>query len=175
MSCFDIFKTLIKENIKIRCADFTLNNPSEIKHYHIDNKRRNALLNAIDMSISIQCILNNSLFSHVFSKGLYRCELLYELLHGILYFSKRRITFRSNEHLYYTIATVIVSSQIFGDGNHRTSLFYLKKFFNVSTEKANNIVAQIELSRCNMVACPVEGDSDDVCNLYEKYISQKIF
>lgn len=172
--CFDLFKSLIKENIRIRYNDYILRNPTEIKIYHITPDKYTRLMTALDNYNSIQHILHDDMFLSVFSKGIYRAELLFELLNGILFFSKKEIIFRSDQHLYNTIANVIICSQIFGDGNHRTSLFYLKTF-GLNDDKANNIIVQIKVMRQHMLACPFPNENKENHDRYEKQISQKIF
>lgn len=173
--CFDIFKSLVKENIKIRHDDYILNNPTEIKNYHITPDKYTQLLTSLDNYNSIQHILHDDSFQCVFSKGMYRASLLYELLNGVLFFSKKEIIFRSNEHLYNTISNVIICSQIFGDGNHRTSLFYLKTFFGLSDDTAYAIIVKIESLRQDMFSCPFPCETKEIHDRYEKQISQKIF
>ena len=141
---FDDFKLIIKENIIIRHNDFLECEPLKINNYHITTEKYISLIAYLNDSMSIQHILNNPLFLDVFSKGIYRAELLYEYMNNILYFSKTEINFESDEHKHKSIASIIVISQIFGDANHRTSLFYLNKKLKLTQFEIRDIMNKIE-------------------------------
>lgn len=170
---FLVFKALVAENIRIRHNDYILANHREIRNYHITEQKFNELNQLLNIATTIDNIYMNELFEIVFSKGLYRAEVLYELLNGTLYFSKRTIQFESHEKLITTISTIIVTSQIFGDGNHRTSMFYLQYFGNMEIKRAKNVVTQIELYRSRFMLCP-QLDDIKAQEVYETQIRKGI-
>lgn len=170
---FLVFKALITENIKIRHSDYIFNNPQEIRNYHITEKKFNKLNQLLNIASTIDDIYMNKEFETVFSKGLYRAEVLYDLLNGILYFSKTRIQYESREHMITTVSTIIITSQIFGDGNHRTSMFYLHYFGNINKLHAKQVVEQIELHKLNFSMCPQINNTKEH-EVYETQIRKGI-
>lgn len=151
---FDILKKLIQYNIEIRHVDFLQNSPVIIHDYHITEKKFQLVSQQLKTCKSIEDIVNNDIFNCVFSKGIYRAQILYELLCDILFFSKTKMTYFSQMHKHNIIAIIIICSQIFGDGNHRTSLFYLINFANMSINNGNNTIKNIEKNRNLLIDCP---------------------
>jgi hypothetical protein len=85
------------------------------------------------------------------------------------------MNFLSDKHRHYVISNVIVTSQIFGDGNHRTCIFYLTTFAGMRNQEANDTLANIENIRHNMFSCPYPEENPEYHKRYEKQISQKLF
>jgi hypothetical protein len=167
---FSIFKALIKENIKLRYKDFLKNPPVTITYYHITNTIHDNLISLLNSATTLEDITKNLLFECVFSKGIHRAELFFDILNGILYFSRSRINFISLGNMHLVISTIIICSQIFGDANHRTAMFYLNTFCEYDIEKSLNIVSHIENERNKFLTCPYKDDKHDFKMLYEKQI-----
>jgi len=167
---FFIFKALTKENIKIRYKDFLKNPPGTIAHYHITTTIHNNLISLLNSATTLQDITEIPLFEHVFSKGIHKAELFFDMLNGILYFSRSRINFVSPYNMHLIVSTIIICSQIFGDANHRTTMFYLNTFCSYDMEKSSNIISHIETERNKFLACPYKDDKHDFKMLYEKQI-----
>ena len=160
---FEIIKSLIIYNIGIRYNDF-LNNPkfnsidniNELPIYIINHTRYELLLSLIYNTNNIEDILHNKNFIPIFSKGKNRLESFYYFLQGKLkIYDNQSVNINwwntTNEyHKSIYIAHFIVINQIFSDANHRTSMYYLKNYFNkvdiqVDDTTINNNIKEIIL------------------------------
>jgi len=121
-------KNLILKNLEFRYEY----NPQIIKEYTIHSSNYTKIIDFLS-KIDTHSQFKDEILKPVFSKGIDRLFLLIDLIDKT--FRHTGLNFK-----LFLIAQFIILNQVFGDGNHRTAIYVLKKYSSYSTIEIGHII-----------------------------------
>jgi hypothetical protein len=130
MILLDFIKEIVHYNTKIRYLD----TPKSIYEYTIYSKNFDPIVNCIHKISDINKF-SNPILKPIFSKGIDRLFGLIELIKD-----KSFSNLHNENYKMFVIAQYIILNQIFGDGNHRTSIYVLENYSTYSNEEIELIM-----------------------------------
>lgn len=126
----DFIKNVVHYNIKTRYIDM----PKLIYEYTVYSENYDSIYEHITKIKDFHQFCN-SILKPVFSKGINRLFKLIDLMNDSSLWKNRTINYKM-----FIVAQYIILNQVFGDGNHRTSIYVLNIFSTYSNEEIELIM-----------------------------------
>lgn len=172
MNPLDIIINLMKFNIieRSKCVIERLEKNTEphiVKKEMIHNEKKdtNILIDKLNEITHIDEISEDMIFSKILNKGIKRIKVLYYFIQGYIYvYDNRCIKLRwwnkCNElQINMLIGLFIIENQIWGDGNHRTAMYYMKRYGDIKSDK---LMESIEFIRGFQLPHEINHSNDDI-------------
>lgn len=134
-----LIKDLITYNTRIRQEEIN----KSCEYNHTKSSLSKLITNDYDIDDTLQ---DRKLSTILSNKGIdFLKEFIY-LLNGINPITHKFLQWKNSHNKYKILAYIIVWFQLFTDGNHRTSMYFLEKVDNTNIEEFSFLINKIVIS-----------------------------
>ena len=123
-------KNLIFKNLSLRYEE----QPTYIREYTIYDKNKDKIIDFLSQINKISQFGDNIL-KPIFSKGINRLFQLINLINDDIFYNSQKNNFK-----LFFIAQFIILNQVFGDANHRMSIYILNRYSTYTQKEIDFIM-----------------------------------
>ena len=152
MFTIHFIKNLIFKNLSLRYEE----KPTYIREYTIYDKNKDKIINFLSQINKISQF-DDDILKPIFSKGSNRLFQLINLINDDIFYNLQKNNFK-----LFFIAQFIILNQVFGDANHRMSIYILKIYSTYTQKEIDFVMNFTERIHC------YKGDLHHV-NLWKVY------